>query len=85
MKSTYSITQAQRQLPALLRQVGKGEAVSITRHDETVGVLLSRDHMDCLVETMEVLANPAAMAEIRKYEQGLVRFRSLDSLDEAER
>jgi len=42
MKSTYSVSEAQSQLPRILKEVQKGEPVSIRRHDETVAYLVSR-------------------------------------------
>ena len=57
-RTTYSVTQAQRALPRLLREVESGELVGIARRDETVAYLLSRQHLEAIVETMELLANP---------------------------
>ena len=41
-RSTYSVTQAQSQLPQLLRQAERGTLVGITRRQRTVAYLLSR-------------------------------------------
>ena len=63
-RSTYSVTQAQSQLPQLLRQAERGAVVGIARRDETVAYLLSREYLEAIVETMEMLANPAAQKAI---------------------
>ncbi len=82
MKTTYSITRAQHEFPRLVRESAGSEAIAITRHDETVAYVVSREHMEAIVETMEVLASPGAMREIRAYERGKTTFRPLDALDD---
>ena len=81
MKTTYSIAHAQSQFPRVVRESADGGAVAITRHDETVAYLVSRERMEAIVETMEVLANPAAMRALRAYERGAVTFHPLEALD----
>lgn len=81
VKTTYSITKAQSQLPGLVRETAKSGAIAITRHDETVAYLVSADRMDAIAETMEVLANPEAMRALRDYESGRTRMRPLAALD----
>ena len=81
MKNTYSIAHAQSQLPRVVRESADGGAVAITRHDETVAYIVSRERMEAIVETMEVLANPTAMRALRAYERGGLRFHPLESLD----
>lgn len=81
MKSTYTVTEAQAGLPALLRQAAKGGPVRIRRRNETVAYLLSRERMEAIVETMEILGDPAAMRAIRAHRAGKLRFLPLASLD----
>ena len=83
MKSTYSISQAQSQFPGLVRETADGGAIAITRHDETVAYVLSRERMEAIVETMELLANPAAMRTIRDYRKGRMKFNPVEALDDA--
>ena len=80
MRSTYSVTQAQSQLPSLIRKAEEGEAVRILRHNETVAYLVSRERMEAIVETMELLANPEAMKAIAAHQAGRVKFHSLAAL-----
>jgi antitoxin YefM len=81
MKATYSVSEAQSQLPRLLKDAEKGEAVSIRRHNETVAYLLSRERMEAIVETLEILGNRAAMRTIRQHQGGKLRFTPLSALD----
>jgi len=45
------VTQAQRALPRLVREAEDGAVVGIARRDETVAYLLSRDHLEAIVES----------------------------------
>ena len=81
-RSTYSVTQAQSALPRLVREAEAGEFVAITRRDETVAYLLSRDHLEAIVETMELVANPKARKAIEEHRAGRTRFLSLATLDD---
>ncbi len=79
----YSVTEAQAKLPQLLRELTAHEApVALTRHDRTVGYLVSKEQLESLYETLEVLGNPAAMKAIRDYEAGDMKFHPLSVLDE---
>ncbi|MCC6763474.1 MAG: type II toxin-antitoxin system Phd/YefM family antitoxin [Deltaproteobacteria bacterium] len=81
-RSTYSVTEAQSQLPRLLREAEGGALVGIARRQETVAYLLSRDHLEAIVETMEILANPAAQKAIADHRAGRTRFVPLSALDD---
>ena len=82
MNNTYSISRAQGNLPRLVRESATEGAVAITRHDETVAYVVSRERMEAIVETMEILANPSAMRALRDYEKGKSRFLPLEALDD---
>lgn len=81
-RSTYSVTQAQSALPRLIRKAEEGDLVGITRRDETVAYLVSRDHLEAIVETMELLANPRALRAIAEHRRGKTRFVPLSALDD---
>jgi PHD/YefM family antitoxin component YafN of YafNO toxin-antitoxin module len=55
--------------------------VSISRHDETVAYLLSRDHLEAIVETMELLANPRARKAIADHRRGRLKQFPLSTID----
>ncbi len=81
MKNTYSVSKAQANLPRLLRECRDG-AISITKHDEAVAYLISRERMESFFETMEILANPKAMEILRKDRKGKLKYYPLEALDE---
>ncbi len=81
MKNTVSISQAQRDLPGVIRRAEQGYTLAVTRHDETVAYILPRERLEALIETMELLANPHAMQAIHAAESGTTVWHSLDELD----
>ena len=81
MDSTYSVTQAQTNLPRLIKEAADEGSIAITRHEETVAYLISRRRMDAIMETLDLLANPAAMKALRDYEQGRTKFRPVSALN----
>ena len=80
MSSTYPISQAQSQLPRLIREAECHGAVTISRHGDTVAYLVSRDRMEAIVETLEILASPQATKAIANHRAGRVQFKPLSSL-----
>lgn len=81
MDSTYSVTEAQARLPALVRHA-ETELVAITRRDKTVAYLHSASRMEAIAETLEIMADPKAMSAIRKAESGAGKYHPLGVLDE---
>jgi antitoxin YefM len=67
MSSTYSVAQAQSQLPGLINKAEEGETIGISRRSETVAFLISRDRMEAIVETLELLASPEAGKAIAEH------------------
>jgi len=55
--------------------------VGITRRQQTVAYLLSRDYLEAMVETMEILANPDARKAIANHRAGRTKFVPLLALD----
>ncbi|MBI3987959.1 MAG: type II toxin-antitoxin system prevent-host-death family antitoxin [Lentisphaerae bacterium] len=82
MNSTYSVSQAQSRLPRLLKDATRGDPIAITRHDRTVAFLVSRERMEAIVETLEILGNAEAMQAIRRHRQGRTLFFPLKALDD---
>ncbi len=81
MKSTYSVTQAQSKLPGLLKSVNEdATAYGITVHDDVKAYLVSKERMDGIMETLEILSNPDAVNALRDYERGAMQFHGLDDL-----
>ena len=81
MGNTYSITEAQAKFPSVVKEAVDGP-VAITRRDKTVGYIISKDRMDGILETLELLASPEAMRAIRDYEAGRMKLLPVEALDE---
>jgi antitoxin YefM len=81
MKNTYSVARAQQNFTRILKEAEE-YPIAITRHDETVAFILSRERMDAIVETLEVMANTDAMKAIREHQAGKTKFVSLSTLNE---
>jgi len=81
MKNTYSVAKAQANFTRILKEA-EDQPVAITRHDETVAFILSRQRMDAIIETLEVMGNPEAMKAIRAHRAGKTKFIPLSALDE---
>jgi PHD/YefM family antitoxin component YafN of YafNO toxin-antitoxin module len=59
------------------------QSIAIRRRDETVAYLVSRQRMEAIAETLELLANPEAMKAIRAHRAGKMKFFSLSSIENA--
>ena len=70
MKSAYTIKEAQKNLSAVIRQAERGSLATITRHHKPVVHIISAERLSAIAETMEILADPAAMKAIRDAESG---------------
>jgi len=79
MKHTLTVTQGQARFPALCR---KEKTSAITRNGEVVAFIVPRKRMAGLLEQMEILANPQAMAAIRRAKAGKNADHPLSALDE---
>ena len=82
MTSTVTISELQAKAPSLVREAEKQGAVTIARHGWTVAFLISRERMEAIVETLEIMGNPGAMKAIRDYEAGKGKFRDVACLDD---
>jgi antitoxin YefM len=78
------VSEAQSQLPRLLKEAERGEPVCIRRHNQTVAYILSRERMEAIVETLEILGNPEAMRAIGQHRAGKTKFEPLSILDDEE-
>ena len=79
MKTTLSVSEAQR---TLLRLVESKETITLQKREETVAFIVPRERMEALLETMEVMGNPAAMRAIRRDQSGKGKYLPLSVLDE---
>ena len=44
--------------------------------------MISRERMESIIETLEIMANPKAMKAIRNYEAGKAKMKDVSCLDE---
>lgn len=79
MKSTFSVAEAQANLPKITR----GNAVvGISKNNKVIGFYIPRERFEGLLETMEILANPEAMRWINADKAGKLKYKTLDLDDE---
>ena len=79
MPSTYNMREAQASLPKLCRS---GRRFVISNRNRPVVVALPVDDFEALMETLDVLADPAAMKAVQAARTGKSKFRTLDLADE---
>ena len=82
MNSTVTISELQAQAPGCVRRAEKEGALTIARHGRAVAFLISRDRMEAIIESLEIMANPKAMKAIRDYEEGKARMQDVTCLDD---
>jgi prevent-host-death family protein len=80
MSSTYSVAEAQAQLPALLKKANN-DLIVITRRDKAVAYLVSIQRMEAIVETLELMADAQAMRALRRARSGKGKYYPLNILD----
>ncbi len=75
--STVTVSEAQANLPKLIRQ----DSFAIARHGKVVGVFLSKDRMEALVESMELLADPEFSKALKEHKSGKTKLYEVAELD----
>ena len=80
VKDTYSIKELQRETAAAVRSAESGALVTITRHDRPVVHVLSAERLSGILETMELLAEPGFMRQLKRLRSGKLKFQSASSL-----
>lgn len=80
MPDTYTIKTAQQKLSALVEEASD-HPVTITKQGRAVAVLISIERMEAIGETMELLADPKAMAAIQKHRKGTAIYHDVSELD----
>jgi PHD/YefM family antitoxin component YafN of YafNO toxin-antitoxin module len=77
--SIVNVTEAQARLNKLVDK----DSFAISRHGKIVGVYLSKDRIEALVETMELLSKPEFAGALKDYESGRMKFHGTAALDKA--
>ena len=80
MSDSYTIKTAQQRFSAVVQEAAD-HPVTITKQGRAVAVLISMERMEAIAETMEILADPKAMAAIRKHREGRAKYHDLTALD----
>jgi antitoxin YefM len=78
MAETFTVSEAQANLPRLVKQ----DAFAISRHGKIVGVYLSKDRIEAMIETMELLGDKKFVKALNDFESGRMKFKDLADLDE---
>ena len=72
MTNTISMKELRPELPRVIEQIdSKLDRYVITKRGKPVVVMISIDDYESLVETLDILADPQAMAGIRKGEEDI--------------
>jgi hypothetical protein len=82
VKDICSITDLQREGPAIVRRAEARGSVPLARNGRTVAYVISRSRMEAIIETLEILGHRGAMKAISDYEAGRVKMREMSALDE---
>jgi len=77
VQSTVNVTQAQQNLPKLLKQ----DSFAIARHGKIVGFFLSKDRIEALVESMELLSSPDFNTALKQLGAGTLKLQDARDLD----
>ncbi len=77
MKSNVSVSEGQNNFSAIVKAAEGGRVVTVTRHETPVACVIGHERMGAIVETLEILANPAAMRAIHKHRAGQTQFGTL--------
>lgn len=80
VKETYSIKELQRDTSAAVRVAEAGTLVTVTRNDRSIAHLISAERLGAILETMELLADPDFMREVRRLKSGKQKFYPASSL-----
>lgn len=77
MVNTISLKELRPELPKVIDSIdGKLDRYVITRHGKPVVVMLSIEDYESLMETLDILADPKAVAGIRKGEEDILKGRT---------
>lgn len=81
MADSYTIKTAQQKFSAVVQEAAD-HPVTITNQGKAVAVVMSIERLEAIAETMELLADPKAMAAIRKHRDGKAIYHDVAALDD---
>jgi PHD/YefM family antitoxin component YafN of YafNO toxin-antitoxin module len=68
---------------ARLNKLINTDSFAISRHGKIVGIYLSKDRLEALMETMELLSKPGFAKALKDYKSGRMKFHATTDLDKA--
>jgi PHD/YefM family antitoxin component YafN of YafNO toxin-antitoxin module len=78
VESTVNVTQAQQHLPRLIRR----DSFAISRHGKIVGFYLSKERIEALIETIELMGKPEFLKALGEAKSGRAKWHSIEDLDQ---
>lgn len=80
--STLSVADARAQFSKLVESAASThERFDVTRNGDRVAVLMGADDYDALLDTLDVLSDSEAMADLREAQESLARGESFSEAD----
>ena len=76
-ESTYTVSQAQARLPRLIKQ----DSFAISVHGKVKGFYLSKERLEAMIETMELLGNPDFTAALKEHKSGKGKTYTIEELE----
>jgi PHD/YefM family antitoxin component YafN of YafNO toxin-antitoxin module len=77
--SIVNVTEAKARLHKLVNT----DSFAISRHGKIVGIYLSRDRIEALIESVELLGKPEFAKALKNYEFGRMKFHDTADLHKA--
>lgn len=78
MDSTVTISELQDEAPRVVKRAEKNGSIAVSRHGRTVAFVVSRERMEAILETLEIMADKSMMTSIRDYQTGKTKPRPFD-------
>ena len=82
MSPTIALAELDRRGSAAVRQARRHGQVCVTDRGHAVAFILSAEKVEAMLETLEVMGDPQAMAAIRNYEAGQTQMKDVSCLDD---
>ena len=82
MKSMVTVSELQAQTPRILKETERRGMTAVTRHGKIAAFLISKDRVEAMIETLEILSDTEAMRAIRRFESGKMKLKPVECLDE---
>ena len=82
MSPTIALAELNRRGSAAVRQARRHGQVCVTDRGQAVAFILSAEKVEAMLETLDVMGDPQAMAAIRDYEAGQTQMKDVSCLDD---